>query len=461
MNLLINLLIIHSCFALGLTNKPKKIPDLVTFTRKDFSDIWWMEGESKWQRAEGYIFIILFLYRARTFDPNAQKFIWLDDGATQHLANDHFLEKYFESIQGKRIKVARCTTSRCQPADAPNCNRVFKHQTRKAARDLRVKKILKAINEEHPATKSSKSRKIIGKLSHYEIGQICNKAMEHLNTPKALDSVRLDFQRRCCPGMYHKDLQDWYDTAQKLCADGSNYFAKKKQYFADDNIKRNKQYEKNKNDNKYKHLLTNLISKKLLYYSNPGQGYWCDCGWTYSSKSNTARIKKHNEYCPIKSMYGIVPALPPLNSDYKRNMIDAIKAEFVGFTKRLHDKKCMFNLKGRYIQFDNNPHSLQSARIKDPDVRKTIKTYRITDFTATERRGQIVDDLGEGWVEIFIEHDEYAYPGNRITRRNEKIWMKIRRIMVKLKELKWKRQNNIWIVDPNKYELNWKEDQYK
>ena len=232
---------------------------------------------------------------------------------------------------------------------------------------------------------------------------------------------------------------------------------KKKQLFADDTSTRNQQYKTNKK--KFPKYLDNEITKELLYYKNPKKAHWCECGWIYSTKDKE-RIAKHERWCPIKSPYGIVPALPPLRSEYESNMVDAIKSEFDGYTKRLNNEKCMFNLQGRSIQFDNTPSSLEPAPIRDVAVIDTIKKYEITSNAAKQRKAEIVYDLGHGWIEIYITYDDYTYPGKRIIITNKQYDMPIRRIVVMLKELKWKGQSNIWVVDPNKYQLDWKLHQY-
>ncbi len=129
-----------------------------------------------------------------------------------------------------------------------------------------------------------------------------------------------------------------------------------------------KQYYSNKKNYKFYG-----IDDKLLFYKDPTKAFGCESGWTLSSKYNKERIGKHNEICPVNSLYGIVPAYKPVNIENDEECL----LEFHGYKQRLNKNKCIFDLRNRKIEFTGRD-SIGEA-----------------DVTAT-----ITRDLGNGFIEI-------------------------------------------------------------
>ena len=97
-------------------------------------DIWWWINPSVWMNIESYCIIILFLFRVKTYDANAPKIYYSDDAAEAHDAVIQWIKAFFKLINGIHLQIAKCGTMYLQVADSYNCNRVFKHKTRKIGR---------------------------------------------------------------------------------------------------------------------------------------------------------------------------------------------------------------------------------------------------------------------------------------------------------------------------------------
>ena len=395
---------------------------------------WWLHCESNTMRWESYLFIMLFSFRVNTYNEENPKFMYIDDAATQHQVNEVFLKTFFELLNGHYISIAKCCTMYLQIADGVNCNRLFKHKTRHLARQKRREKIKEAMIN---ITNNTKTRKVIGSFSKKDVNDIISKTAKEMNTSGALESTAIQVRRKCF-------IDEYDDDCRKISEEYETKYKDEKfhELYSKDDEKKNEYYTRNKI--RFGHL---RLDDKLLYYKNPLSAYICDCKWTYSQKKNQKRIDLHNIWCPIKSHYGVVPAYPPKFEKNGKISVDTIKAEFNGYQERMKNNKCLFNLIGRDIHFDN------AAKIQNHPNKDFLKSVKVMQNAAIIREATIEEDLGKGWIYIKVGREEQGWPSKDVVNKHTVIqWG----MAVLLKSLTWKKQKNIWIVDESEYDINWK-----
>ena len=218
-------------------------------------------------------------------------------------------------------------------------NGYFKSNLRREGRKFMSDEIIKGLNDKQ------ERKKVIAKVDRVKMDEIVSKVCDKLNGAQGISNIQKAFRRKLDPAHYEQKVKDTmalWDTIKhkpeaELVPDKSNQW---------NNLK--------DKDTKYIFFITN--------YKHPKKAYLCDCGWIFCIKYDKKRIIKHNETCATKSYYGTVPAYEPddINDEQQMNL------EFIGYKNRLDQRKCIFKLENRWVEYtDDNGTDINTMIIRD------------------------------------------------------------------------------------------------
>eukprot|EP01083_Nonionella_stella_P202409 739466_1 len=336
----------------ALTTDGYKSQDGITVWRNN--NIWWFRVPSKWMSEETYQFVLLFFmrvpYNQRVQSIEKAHFMFSDDKAAGHKSAYSWIKQLISIIGGVYAPICANVTAYVQVADDALCNGNFKRLIRRKGRDYMRKEIVKAMRN------TNEHKALIPKVQTQQMDVLLSNVSIEMNSIQSIQNIRKAFIRKLNPKHYDQKLQEQLDLYDKIKDKYSE-----SQLFPD---KQNYYHNIQKKDTDFKD-----IADPLLNYKHPKRAYLCDCGWKYSIK-NAKRIAKHNETCPKHSYYGVVPAYQPKDSSNNADWI----TEFIGYKQRIQNKKCMFRLEGRCLEF--------------------------TDSNKNDILGKITRDMGSGYVVI-------------------------------------------------------------